>query len=150
MGELRHAAVTVTLALCTTLTACGGEPAATSAKPAAPDHTYVAPTNVVPTLAHPTPKPSDFTLRLKTLSKQCFGNAGCNITYRVQASWSASLDPAQTYEVSYEVRGAEDGPILGTIDVTGDQYETEDENMAGTTGKGKKLSVVVTGVEGVG
>jgi hypothetical protein len=148
MGELVRRAAVLVLA---TLTACGTDAPSGDAKPAAKDdHPYISPTYVVPTLDYPVPKPADFTLTTKTLRKQCFGSAGCNVTYRIKAGWSASLDPAKTYEVSYEVRGVEDGPSLGTIDVTGGSYETEDEVIASTSGPGKKLTVVVTGVEVVG
>lgn len=151
MGERTLTTAALTLAICATLTACGGEPPADSTKPAqTPWPTYVAPTNTVPLYTPPAPKPTDFTLTTKTLSKECFGSAGCNVTYRIKASWTGSLDPAKTYEVSYEVRGVEDGPAVGTIDVTGDSYETSDEEIASTTSRSRKLTVVVTGVEAVG
>lgn len=96
----------------------------------------------------PAPLPADFQLTIKTLDKQCFGSAGCNVTYRVLAGWTKVLDPARTYEVTYQVRGLEDTAI-GTMEVTGDEYRAPDEEIGSTTNSSKKLTAVVLQVEEV-
>ena len=96
-----------------------------------------------------TPKPADFTVTLKVLSKQCFGSAGCNITFRpvlTQHLAKGSLDPAITYDLTYTVTGDESGPQINTLSVTGDQYEQPYEAMASTPNSGTVLSAQVTSV----
>jgi hypothetical protein len=93
------------------------------------------------------PEPSDFELTVKTLSKQCFGSAGCNVTYRIQAGWDGTYDPAMTYEVVYEVRGDESGPQTNNFTITGDEYEISQEESASTRSSGVKLTARVISVE---
>lgn len=94
-----------------------------------------------------TPKPSDFALRVKTLDKQCFGSAGCNVVYRVELAYHGpTLDPDTTYEVTYEVRGPEDGAQVGTLEVTGTKYTEPDEVVASTSSASTKLTAKVTEV----
>ena len=110
-------------------------PAATEATPEVTD-----PPEVVP-------KIRDFKLTVKVLSKQCFGSAGCNLTYRVDAGWPDGYDPDVEYEVVYEVRGGEDGPQINTMTVQGDSYERSQEESISTSSAGKRLTAVVTSVE---
>ncbi|WFE53603.1 hypothetical protein [Micromonospora sp. WMMD1155] len=110
-----------------------------------------APTTAPATTAPPapvydTPTKGDFTLKVKTLRKQCFGSAGCNITYRIDVTYTGDgLDPSSTYEVTYEVKGAED-PIINTFEVTGDSASVQQEETASTKRSGDKLTAVVTDV----
>jgi hypothetical protein len=110
----------------------------------------------------PTPSPSpvpepaglqltkdNLKLDLQILSKENFGSAGSNIEYRVVPTLLAStneLDAEGVWEVTYEVLGAEDGPIIGTFKVwgTGD-YEVP-EGLASTPSVSTKLRVKVTAV----
>jgi hypothetical protein len=85
---------------------------------------------------------------VKTLSKQCFGSAGCNITYRIEVGYDGPpLDPSNTYEVVYEVRGGEDGPQVNTLTVEGDQSSVDSEESISTSSAGRKLTAVVTSVD---
>lgn len=94
-----------------------------------------------------TPKPSDFTLTVKTLSKQCFGEAGCNVTYRVDVAYGGpTLDPGTTWAVTYEVRGVEDGPQINTMTVRGTKAATDEEEFASTPSASTKLKAIVTDV----
>jgi hypothetical protein len=97
--------------------------------------------------SYPTPKPGDFTLTVKILGKQCFGSAGCNLTFRVEAGWDGDYDPDKTYEVVYEVRGGEDSPQVNTMTVTGDSYERPQEETVSTSSAKRKLTAAVTSVE---
>lgn len=106
------------------------------------------PTDPPMTTAVAEPKPRDFELTVKTLSKQCFGSAGCNLTYRVEVGYDGPpLDPSNTYEVVYEVRGGEDGPQINTLTVEGDQSSVEREESISTSSSGRKLTAVVTSVD---
>ncbi|MFI5488959.1 hypothetical protein [Micromonospora echinaurantiaca] len=141
-------------------TTSGEEPsdkAATSAAPQAHSTTSAPTTAAAPTtapattapafLAYDTPTKSDFKLKVKVLKKQCFGSAGCNITYRIGVTYTGDgdLDPSKTYEVTYQVKGAED-PIINTFEVTGDSASVQEEEMASTKRSSDKLTAVVTDV----
>lgn len=111
-----------------------GQPAAPAAPVEAPAVTYAD-----PVLAN-------FKLSVKTLEKQCFGSAGCNVTYRVDVTYIGTLDPAKTYRVTYEVRGVDDGPQINNFTVTGDTASVESEEFASTKNKSAKLTVKATDV----
>ena len=122
-------------------TGATNRPAATAASPTPTD----APET---TAAAAEPKPRDFDLTVKTLSKQCFGSAGCNITYRVEVGYDGPpLDSSNSYEVVYEVRGGEDGPQINTLTVEGDQSSVDSEESISTNSAGRKLTAVVTSVD---
>jgi hypothetical protein len=100
--------------------------------------------------AYVTPKKGDFTVTLKVLSKECFGSAGCNVTYRTKLSQSlptGALDPDVTYDLTYVVHGDDSGPQTETMYITGDQYEQPSEGFASTPTSGTKLTVTVTKLE---
>ena len=100
--------------------------------------------------AYVTPKKGDFEVTLKVLSKECFGTAGCNVTYRAKLSQSlptGALDPDVTYDLTYVVHGDESGPQTETMYITGDQYEQPSEGLAQTATSGTKLTVTVTKLE---
>ena len=108
---------------------------------------HYTPTVTVPP-ARTTPVVKDFKLSVKTLSKKCFGSAGCNVTYRVLVGYSGpTLNPSDSYEVTYEVRGGEDGPAVNTLTVEGDQSTVQDEEYLSTPSSRTKLTVVVTSVD---
>lgn len=100
-----------------------------------------------PEPTYDTPKPSDFKLTIKVLEKDNFGSAGSLITFRVNANWTGTYDPDKTYEVVYEVRGDEDGPMINTMTVTGDEYERPSEETASTPSSSTRLTAKVTSVE---
>ncbi|MEU5942249.1 hypothetical protein ABZ807_24385 [Micromonospora sp. NPDC047548] len=119
-------------------------PAGVATTTAPPSTAPASTAPAVPTYDAPTK--SDFKLKVKILRKQCFGSAGCNITYRIDVTYSgAGLDPSTTYEVTYEVKGAED-PIINTFEVTGDSASVQEEEMASTKRSADKLTAVVTSV----
>ncbi|SCG53841.1 hypothetical protein GA0070609_2878 [Micromonospora echinaurantiaca] len=119
----------------------------TSAPTTAAAPTTAPATTSPPVLAYETPTKSDFKLKVKVLKKQCFGSAGCNITYRIGVTYTGDgdLDPSKTYEVTYQVKGAED-PIINTFEVTGDSASVQEEEMASTKRSSDKLTAVVTDV----
>jgi hypothetical protein len=103
-----------------------------------------------PAASYITPTKADFAIKLKILSKECFGSAGCVISYRpqlVENFVNGSTDPSVTYDVSYTVSGGQDGPISDTIYATGDQYEQPMDGTAQTVSSGVKLTAKVTAVE---
>jgi hypothetical protein len=96
------------------------------------------------------PKLSDIKLTAKITDKECFGSAGCNVEFKVRMAYSGpALDHDDTWEITYEVTGVEDGPLIGTFELTGDQYEVNEE-LVSTTSSKKKIAIAVTDVEKVG
>jgi hypothetical protein len=91
----------------------------------------------------------DFAIELRTKSKQCFGSAGCNLVVEPELTYNGDtteLDPALTYEITYEISGDESGPILQTAEVTDQTTVTFDTTMVSTPSRGTELSVEVTDV----
>ncbi len=91
----------------------------------------------------------DFEIELRTKSKQCFGSAGCNLVVEPELTYSGDtteLDPALTYEITYEISGDESGPILQTAEVTDQTTVTFDATMVSTPSRGTELSAKVTDV----
>lgn len=147
MNKIITLALTVFLGL-GGLSACGEH--ITSDDPS--ERPAVAQTSTEPTEAespdYATPAADDFSLRVKTLSKECFDTAGCNITFRIDPTYIGvtSPDPDATYEVTYKVTGAQD-PMINTFTMTGSQASVEDEEMAETASASDKLHAHVTEVE---
>jgi len=93
------------------------------------------------------PKPADFTIPLKILSKQCFGSAGCNVTFRIAPAYSGPALPVdKTYRVIYTVSGDESGPQTNSFTLTGEQAEYQSEESASTRSAGVALVAKVTEV----
>lgn len=93
------------------------------------------------------PTADDFALAIKELERQCFGSAGCNVTFRIELTslYTGQLDPSKTYELTYEIEGGED-PLLNTLELTGEEYLTDSEERIGTASSDAELSAVVTDV----
>jgi hypothetical protein len=69
-----------------------------------------------------TPTAADFAIGIDVLSKQCFGSAGCNLTYKINVTYKGltSMDPSKTYTVVYDVAGG-DSPITANFTIHGTQ-----------------------------
>lgn len=93
------------------------------------------------------PLPEDYLLTIKVLEQACFGSAGCNVSYRIEVTslYLEEVDPTATYELTYEVQGGEDTRI-NTLEITGDQYSTDDREMVSTPSEETELVAVVTDV----
>jgi hypothetical protein len=89
----------------------------------------------------------DITLTVATTKKECFGSAGCLVTFRIKAAWPpASIAPDGACEVTYSISGLSD-PFIGTVTLSGDgTYETQDENSQTDTAS-VKLRAAATGLE---
>jgi hypothetical protein len=91
--------------------------------------------------------PKDFTITLKIKSKECFGSAGCNVTYEPKLTIvGPDVDENGSYEITYEIRGGEDGADVDTIELEAGQYRTVD-GLAQTSSQSAKLTAVITEVE---
>lgn len=84
-------------------------------------------------------------MSLKTLSKQCFGSAGCSVEVRVELG----VDPAargQDAEIIVSITGDESGPITERIEVEGDQYSPPEVSLS-TPSEKTKVTVKVVSAE---
>lgn len=114
-------------------------------------HATVTPTTdpavAAPAVETPVLKASDLKLTPKITDKQCFGSAGCSVTFKVKVAYSGPLLSDQdTWEVTYQVTGVEDGPMIGSFQVTGDQYQVNEE-FASTSSSSKAIVIKVTSVD---
>lgn len=136
-----------------TLLACGSgavdDPSKKSASGAPVSASSKAPAAApLPTKKAVVPTASQFKMSVKILSKECFGSAGCNVTFRlVKLEYSGEPLPAdKTYEISYEIKGLQD-PMQGTFEMQGDlSYSVEKEQMGQTASSKSKLTVKITDV----
>lgn len=94
------------------------------------------------------PVPADFQLDLVTVSKQCFGSAGCNVDYEIDLTYlpAMPLDDDAAYSLIYEVSGGEDGVVINTIEVIGDQYTQPSYQSVSTSSDAAVLTAAVTAV----
>jgi hypothetical protein len=74
--------------------------------------------------------PEHVTVDLVVLSQECFGSAGCNISFDIEVELAASarLAAGQRWQVTYEVHGVEDPPYIDTftiISLNDDDFEYE-------------------------
>lgn len=91
--------------------------------------------------------PRNFKLGLRTRSKQCFGSAGCNVTVQVAPSYVGSQDVSSgSWEITYEIRGGEDGPQVETMTLENGTFSFPEEQDLSTTSSGVRLEAVVTEV----
>lgn len=94
------------------------------------------------------PKKADWKVTVTTRKKQCFGDAGCNVTVKTVPAYVGTRDlpDTGTIEVTYELSGDESGPIVETFTVTnGSARYTEEESLS-TRSSGTKVKAKVTGV----
>jgi len=128
--------------------ACGAsgsdEPAPGNRQKPVSAATQASPTPEPPAVA---PVPADFALKVVTLSKQCFGEAGCNVTYRIEVAYNGlPVDADKEYTVTYAVTGVEGGPQVNNFKLRGDQVEYPSEEYASTPSSRTVLTAKATQV----
>ncbi|MEV5703156.1 hypothetical protein AB0L55_37455 [Streptomyces anthocyanicus] len=100
-----------------------------------------------------TPTADDFTIELRTTSRQCFGSAGCNLTVEPTLSYTGltdDLDPDAVYQITYEIKGDESGPILKTAELSDQTTLNYTPTSLSTKSSGTKLSVEITDITETG
>jgi hypothetical protein len=103
-----------------------------------------------PTPAWTTSK-DDWEANLKIVHKQCYGSGlGCSIEAKVKLGYygeSSTVPEDATIEVTYKIKGAKNGPVVGSTEVTNQtEYDVNTEYLD-TRSRSSKLTVVVTSVE---
>ncbi|MCG0062252.1 hypothetical protein L0F81_02935 [Streptomyces tricolor] len=92
---------------------------------------------------------ANFTISLRTTKRQCFGSAGCNMTVEPTLTLvgdSGSIDPDAVYEITYEIRGDESGPVIETAELSNQTSLNYRPSMISTASAGTKVSVEITDV----
>jgi hypothetical protein len=92
------------------------------------------------------PRPEDFELEVQVLEQQCFGSAGCNVTFRIGVAYNGGTiyEGEGPYTVVYSVTGTDD-PFVGRFSLLSPyEYEATEEFVS--TPQGAKLKAVVTQV----
>jgi len=92
------------------------------------------------------PAPGDFALATTVLEEQCFGSAGCNVTFRVTVEYLAAElpDASRTFTAIYTVTGG-DEPLTNRFTITGSALSVPAEHHISTSGPGSVLTATVTG-----
>ena len=125
---------------------CGMPVTTKNATSTAPLATPAAVSTVTVAPEEYTPVPADFKVGISILRKQCFGSAGCNVTYRIAPEYSGpSLTDAQFFTVTYIVQGGED-LILGSFAMHGNMASVHPEDFTSVPRSASKLTVTVTEV----
>jgi hypothetical protein len=108
---------------------------------------YTAPSTT--SYAPPPIQNGDFTINLKTTSKQCFGSAGCNVV--VQPALNYKYDAARmasygTCDVTYSISGDESGEVVETAYGEGGLQFRTASSVLSTRSSKVQLSAAVTDV----
>ncbi|MFF4276923.1 hypothetical protein [Streptomyces sp. NPDC001536] len=91
----------------------------------------------------------DFTMDLRTTDRQCFGSAGCNVTVQPKLTYNGftqDLDPDAVYEITYEIRGDESGPIIATAELSDQTTLNFRPSLVSTRSSAVKITVKITDV----
>ncbi|MFD5741866.1 hypothetical protein ACFXJM_12135 [Streptomyces massasporeus] len=108
------------------------------------------------TADEPEPEPTyselaadSFTIKLRTTERQCFGSAGCNMTVEPRLSYlglTEDIDPDAVYEITYEIRGGESGPVIETAELSDRTSLNFTPTVLSTASASSKVSVKITDV----
>ncbi|MEU9454816.1 hypothetical protein [Streptomyces sp. NPDC048277] len=126
----------------------GSKPAAT-AKPTGGAAGAAATETPTPTPSYDDVTADSFTIELRTTKRQCFGTAGCNVTVEPSLTYlgdSESIDPDAVYEITYEIRGDESGPVIETAELSDRTSLNYTPSMISTASAGTNVSVEITDV----
>lgn len=88
---------------------------------------------------------SDWKIGIRVREKQCFGSAGCNVTFQIVPRYSGTHDLQGSWDLTYRVVGGED-PIINTFTVDDGEASYDEEEYVSTLRESDKLTAKVTGV----
>ena len=88
----------------------------------------------------------DFDVRLKVVSKQCYGDIGCNVVVRVRLAGSENARGLAS-DVTVTITGDDGGPVTETISVDEEGKYDMPEVMLSTPRSSTKIKAKVTEVE---
>lgn len=106
------------------------------AQPAYDEPIYDGP----PSEPTPTLSVGDFRLSIRVKAKECFGSAGCLVEFAVEVGITVPTPEHGSWELTYQVTGPEDGPLIDTTEITGSEY-TVNEHTVTTPRRSTKLRI---------
>lgn len=124
------------------------KPTAASTSSAPAEEAVTAAEEPAPTPTYAVVDADSFTIDLKTKSRQCFGSAGCNLTVEPNLTYVGigDIDPDAVYEITYEIRGDESGPVIATAELSNETSLNYTPSLISTASAGAKVSVEITDV----
>ncbi|SFN61887.1 hypothetical protein SAMN04487980_102633 [Streptomyces sp. cf124] len=111
--------------------------------------------SVATAVQKPDPEPTyaevdadSFMIKLRTTTRHCFGSAGCNVTVEPKLTYTGieDLDPDAVYEITYEIRGDESGPVIETAELSDQTSLSYRPTSISTASASTKVSVKITDV----
>lgn len=100
-----------------------------------------------PTPADPfEPTVDDFDVETSVKEQTCFDSHGCNTTLRTEPVYIGEGVPIGNWEVTYEITGIEDGPMIRSFDVTGEEVSFDDEAYVYMPGRDAEVEIEITDV----
>lgn len=152
----RTMAAVAALPLLAIFAACGGGDDSATATATATVTTTVTATpeadpsdeSIADALGNPELEAGFFNLSTKVKSKECFGSAGCLLEVEIvpKVLDLSMLEGYSTIELTYELKGGEDGPIVGTMEFDGEGSYTPQEEMLTIPTSTTKVTVTPTDV----
>ncbi|MFE2047975.1 hypothetical protein ACFXAS_05670 [Streptomyces sp. NPDC059459] len=127
----------------------GSKPVAASSS--APTEDVAAPAveeEAAPEPAYATLSADSFKMTLRTTERQCFGSAGCHMTVEPSLEYLGTdvVDPDAVYDITYEIRGDESGPVIETAELSNSTSLNYTPTMISIPSAGTKVSVEITDV----
>lgn len=92
------------------------------------------------------PTVDDFDVEISVKEQACFGSAGCNLTLRTEPDYVGSGFPVGTWEVTYEINGIEDAPLIRSFELQGDQIAFDDEARVSVPDDNPDINIEITDV----
>lgn len=92
-------------------------------------------------------RPSFYSIRVKPLSKQCFGSAGCNFQGRLVLSYKNAAAKDQAAELTVKIFGDESGTLIETISVDETGNYNAPEILVSTSSSATEVTAKVTEVD---
>lgn len=91
--------------------------------------------------------PRNLKIGIRTRQKECFGSAGCNVTVQIVPEYVGTQDVSSgSWEITYEIRGAEDSPQIETMTLENGTFSFPEEQSLSTRSSSSKLTAVATEV----
>ncbi|MGW6924474.1 hypothetical protein ACWGA9_24835 [Streptomyces sp. NPDC054950] len=120
----------------------------TSAASSVPDEDAITPAAEEAEPAYAYLAPTDFTMKLRTTERQCFGSAGCNVTVEPDLTYvgSGNINPDVVYAITYEIRGDESGPVIQTAELSNETSLNYTPSVISTPSSGTRVTVEITDV----
>jgi hypothetical protein len=91
-----------------------------------------------------------FAIDLRTTRRQCFGSAGCNVTVEPELTYlgadSNDIDPQAVYEITYEIKGDESGPVIATAELSDQTSLSYTATSISTASADTDITVKITDV----